>query len=72
MIDAKRDQLIPLRQGVRDQMPGVKLHSNTPLYWARSGKLETIRIGRRFFTTAAAVRQFIARCNGASEVVGNA
>lgn len=54
------DQLIEAyKHGLLKKVPRPTLFR-----WLRTGKLDSLRIGRRFYTTQEAVEDFLSRMNG--------
>lgn len=64
MIDPINDELIPLREvpGLLPRRDGKKIHIRTVYRWVNRGvrgkKLETIRVGGPYYTTAEALADF--------------
>lgn len=53
MIDPTEEELLTLPRAARL----MGRHPDTVRMWAKSGVLETVRMGKRSYTTAGAVRQ---------------
>jgi hypothetical protein len=61
MIDLASEQLISLadaRQRLPGTKPGTKISAATFARWVRAGKLESIRLGGRRFTSVEALQRF--------------
>ena len=60
MIDTAHEALIPLAE-----VPGLlpePVHLETVRRWIRAGRLDALRIGRKFWTSREAVHRFLAAC----------
>lgn len=70
MIDFEREHVLTLAQAAK-RLPGSP--NPTTLYrWVVSGHLDSIRVGRKLFTSAEAVRRFVSACNSDSENIESA
>ena len=62
MIDIQNDELLTMNEAVQ-RVPG-RPHVSTIFRWTAGGKLDSIRVGGKRFTSVEAIGRFIAKCSG--------
>lgn len=67
MIDAESENLIGLTEATQDRRlcrNGKAVHIATIWRWAAAGRLETIHVGGRTFTSTESITRMLAKDNG--------
>ncbi len=62
MIDIEHDELLTLNEAAK-RVPG-KPHVSTLFRWTATGKLDSIKVGGKRFTSVQSIRLFIEKCSG--------
>ena len=66
MIDIRTEQMFPLKDAIR-YVPG-RPDKSTLYRWVFGGKLESVKVGGRLFTSREAIDRFVARCTSPADV----
>lgn len=66
-IDFETETLVLVKESPA-HFPGRRPHLSTVYRWVFSGRLETIKVGARLYTSREAIRRFVSRCNAPGAV----